>query len=124
MEIGLTYTSRMVVEEGHLAQNVGSGDLPVLATPVMIMLMENAAMLAVADEISSEESTVGAQISVAHLRPTPLADTITATATLTAVEGRKLTFAVVAEDSKGVIGEGTHVRYIINRERFVSKITQ
>lgn len=124
MEIGLTYTSRMVVEEGHLAQNVGSGDLPVLATPVMIMLMENAAMLAVADEISSEESTVGAQISAAHLRPTPLADTIAATATLTAVEGRKLTFAVVAEDSKGVIGEGTHVRYIINRERFVSKITQ
>ena len=114
----------MVVEEGHLAQNVGSGDLPVLATPVMIMLMENAAMLAVADEISDEESTVGAQISATHLRPTPLADTITATATLTAVEGRKLTFAVVAEDSKGVIGEGTHVRYIINRERFVSKITQ
>lgn len=123
MELGLTYTSSMVVEECHLAQSVGSGDLPVLATPVMIMLMENAAMLAVAGEINSEESTVGSQISATHLRPTPLADTITATATLKAVEGRKLTFAVVAEDSKGVIGEGTHVRYIINRERFVSKIT-
>lgn len=123
MELGLTYTSRMVVEECHLAQSVGSGDLPVLATPVMIMLMENAAMLAVAGEIGSEESTVGSQISASHICPTPLADTITATATLKAVEGRKLTFDVVAEDSKGVIGEGTHVRYIINRERFISKIT-
>jgi predicted thioesterase len=123
MKIGQTYTSQLLVEERHLAINVGSGDLPVLATPVMVMLMENAAMKSVADTIADDETTVGAQVSVSHLRPTPLADTVNATATLVEIDGRKLTFRVIAEDSKGLVGEGTHVRYIVNRERFVSKIT-
>jgi predicted thioesterase len=123
MKIGQTYTSQLLVEERHLAINVGSGDLPVLATPVMVMLMENAAMKSVADTIAGDETTVGAQVSVSHLRPTPLADTVNATATLVEIDGRKLTFRVIAEDSKGLVGEGTHVRYIVNRERFVSKIT-
>lgn len=123
MKIGQTYTSQLLVEERHLAINVGSGDLPVLATPVMVMLMENAAMKSVADTIAEDETTVGAQVSVSHLRPTPLADTVNATATLVEIDGRKLTFRVIAEDSKGLVGEGTHVRYIVNRERFVSKIT-
>ena len=123
MKIGQTYTSQLLVEERHLAINVGSGDLPVLATPVMVMPMENAAMKSVADTIADDETTVGAQVSVSHLRPTPLADTVNATATLVEIDGRKLTFRVIAEDSKGLVGEGTHVRYIVNRERFVSKIT-
>ena len=123
MKIGQTFTSQLLVEERHLAINVGSGDLPVLATPVMVMLMENAAMKSVADTIADDETTVGAQVSVSHLRPTPLADTLNATATLVEIDGRKLTFRVIAEDSKGLVGEGTHVRYIVNRERFVSKIT-
>ena len=123
MKIGQTYTSQLLVEERHLAINVGSGDLPVLATPVMVMLMENAAMKSVADTIADDETTVGAQVSVSHIRPTPLADTVNATATLVEIDGRKLTFRVIAEDSKGLVGEGTHVRYIVNRERFVSKIT-
>lgn len=123
MKIGQTYTSQLLVEERHLAINVGSGDLPVLATPVMVMLMENAAMKSVADTIADDETTVGAQVSVSHLRPTPLADTVNATATLVEIDGRKLTFRVIAEDSKGLVGEGTHVRYIVNCERFVSKIT-
>lgn len=123
MKIGQTYTSQLLVEERHLAINVGSGDLPVLATPVMVMLMENAAMKSVADTIADDETTVGAQVSVSHLRPTPLADTVNATATLVEIDGRKLTFRVIAEDSKGLVGEGMHVRYIVNRERFVSKIT-
>ena len=123
MKIGQTYTSQLLVEERHLAINVGSGDLPVLATPVMVMLMENAAMKSVADTIADDETTVGAQVSVSHLRPTPLSDIVNATATLVEIDGRKLTFRVIAEDSKGLVGEGTHVRYIVNRERFVSKIT-
>lgn len=123
MKIGQTFTSQLLVEERHLAINVGSGDLSVLATPVMVMLMENAAMKSVADTIADDETTVGAQVSVSHLRPTPLADTVNATATLVEIDGRKLTFRVIAEDSKGLVGEGTHVRYIVNRERFVSKIT-
>ena len=123
MKIGQTYTSQLLVEERHLAINVGSGDLPVLATPVMVMLMENAAMKSVADTIAGDETTVGAQVSVSHLRPTPLADTVNATATLVEIDGRKLTFRGIAEDSQGLVGEGTHVRYIVNHERCVSNIT-
>lgn len=122
MNIGLSHTSSLVVEDRHLALNVGSGDLPVLGTPVMLTFMENAAMLAVSSELGEDESTVGSMISSSHVRPTAPGDTITATATLEAVEGRKLTFRVEAHDSKGVIGEGSHVRYIINKTKFLAKL--
>lgn len=122
MNIGLSHTSSLVVEDRHLALNVGSGDLPVLGTPVMLTLMENAAMLAVSPELGDDESTVGSMITSSHVRPTAPGDTITATATLEAVEGRKLTFRVEAHDSKGVIGEGSHVRYIINKTKFLAKL--
>ena len=122
MNTGLSHTSTLIIEDRHLAVNVGSGDLPVLATPVMMSLMENAAMLAVSPELGDDESTVGSQIASSHLHPTPSGATITATATLTAVEGRKLTFHVEAFDPKGKIGEGEHTRYIISRTRFMAKL--
>jgi len=122
MEIGLTYTNELKVTEELTAAHVGSGDLPVLATPIMIALMENAAMYAVIDELDDELTTVGASVEATHLRPTPLDDIVKATATLEAVEGRKLTFKIVARDSKGIIGECTHVRYIVNIEKFMSKL--
>lgn len=122
MEIGLTYTNELKVTEELTAAHVGSGDLPVLATPIMIALMENAAMYAVIDELDDESTTVGASVEATHLRPTPLDDIVKATATLEAVEGRKLTFKIVSRDSKGIIGECTHVRYIVNIEKFMSKL--
>ena len=122
MEIGLTYTNELKVTEELTAAHVGSGDLPVLATPIMIALMENAAMYAVIDELDDESTTVGASVEATHLRPTPLDDIVKATATLEAVEGRKLTLKIVARDSKGIIGECTHVRYIVNIEKFMSKL--
>ena len=122
MEIGLTYTNELKVTDELTAAHVGSGDLPVLATPIMIALMENAAMNAVIDELDDESTTVGASVEATHLRPTPLDDIVKATATLEAVEGRKLTFKIVARDSKGIIGECTHVRYIVNIEKFMSKL--
>lgn len=122
MQIGKKYTSTLVVAEQHLACNVGSGDLRVLATPIMMALMENAAMLCVADELDNTSSTVGGQIASSHLKPTGLGRTIQATAELTAVEGRKLTFHISASDDEGLIGEGTHLRFIVDRERFMSKL--
>lgn len=122
MQIGKKYTSTLVVAEQHLACNVGSGDLRVLATPMMMALMENAAMLCVADELDGASSTVGGQIASSHLKPTALGRTIQATAELTAVEGRKLTFHISASDDEGLIGEGTHLRFIVDRERFMSKL--
>lgn len=118
----LSHTSTTVVAETNTACTLGSGDLQVLATPAMVALMENAAMSAAATLLSDDESTVGAQISVSHLRPTGIGHTVSATATLTAHEGRKLSFAVTASDEQGVIGEGIHTRYIVSRERFMAKV--
>lgn len=112
----------MVVEERHLACHVGSGDLRVLATPMMMALMENAAMLCVASSIEAVNSTVGGQIESSHIRPTGLGHSVEATAELTAIEGRKLTFRVSANDEKGLIGEGTHIRYVVDKERFMQKV--
>lgn len=122
METGKTYTSTLTVEEQHLACNVGSGDLRVFATPMMMALMENAAMLCVADDLEEGNSTVGGHISSSHIKPTGIGHTVSATATLTAVEGRKLTFKVTAQDEDGVIGEGEHLRFIVGKEKFMSKV--
>lgn len=117
----MTHTSTMTVGERHLALTVGSGDLPVLATPMMVALMENAAMLCAEPELGEGETTVGSHIDVSHVRPTPLGAVVTATATLLSREGRKLTFHVEAKDPQGLVGEGEHVRYIINKEKFMAK---
>ena len=122
MEKGLTYTSAVTVDATNVAAAVGSGDMHVFATPIMVALMENAAMLAVAEHLPEGCGTVGAMMHTSHVKPSPMGETVTATAVLTEVEGRKLTFRVEASDSKGVIGEGTHVRYIVDRERFLSKL--
>ena len=118
----MTYTSTITVLEQHLASTVGSGDLPVFATPMMVALMENAAMLCVQSLLAKGESTVGAHISVSHIKPTALGKQVSATATLLSREDRKLTFRVEASDTQGLIGEGEHVRYIINKEKFMNKL--
>lgn len=122
MNIGLNYTSTTTVENSNTALALGSGDMEVFATPAMVALMENAAMNAVAAHLEAGQTTVGSQITTTHIKPSALGATITATATLTAVEGRKLTFAVEAYDGETLIGSGTHVRYIVDRERFLAKL--
>ena len=118
----MKYTSTITVEEKHLACTVGSGDLPVLATPMMVALMENAAMTAVAAELPEGSTTVGSEMNCSHIKPSKLGATITASAVLTAVEGRKLSFTVGASDEQGIIGEGVHVRFIVDRDRFLAKL--
>lgn len=122
MEIGLKHESTTVVSAANTAATLGSGDMDVFATPAMVALMENAAMLAVKDHLPEGSATVGTQISTSHLKASPLGATITASAELTAVDGRRLTFAVKAWDEKGIIGEGSHTRFVVDRERFLSKL--
>ncbi len=122
MEKGLYFTSTSTVTAENTAIAMGSGDMDVLATPSLVALMENAAMEAVIEKLDDDQTTVGAHIDIAHIRPTPIGETVHATAVLTAVEGRKLTFNVKAEDGQGLIGEGTHVRYIVDRNIFLSKL--
>lgn len=122
MEIGLTFTSTTVVDNTNTAVALGSGDMEVFATPAMVALMENAAMMAVALHLDEGDTTVGSMISTTHLKPSKVGRSISAVAELTEVEGRKLTFKITAYDADVVIGEGDHVRYIVNREKFLSKL--
>ena len=122
MEIGLKYESQAVVSEANTAATLGSGDMAVFATPAMVALMENAAMLAVKESLPEGSATVGTQMNTSHIKASPLGATITASAELTAVDGRRLTFAVKAWDENGIIGEGEHTRFVVDRERFLSKL--
>lgn len=122
LEIGLTHTSNLVVTDGNTAIALGSGDMPVLATPAMMALMENAAMLAVASELEDADTTVGGHIESSHMRPTPVGAEVSATATLEKIDGRKLYFKIIAHQGDAIIGEGTHLRFIVNKKKFMSKL--
>ncbi|MBR4829605.1 MAG: thioesterase family protein [Muribaculaceae bacterium] len=119
---GLTYSSKLTVDEAVTAIAIGSGDLPVLATPAMMALMENAAMLAVADHLPEGCTTVGGHISASHLKPTPVGETVTATATVIKVDGKKIEFRVEAHCGEMLLGEGTHLRFIVDKEKFMSRL--
>lgn len=119
---GLSHTSTLIVSPEKTAISAGSGDMPVFATPMMMALMENAAMLAVADELPEGATTVGGHIASSHVKPSPVGAEVSATATLTKVEGKKLYFDVKAMMGDDVIGEGTHLRFIVDREKFLSRL--
>lgn len=122
MELGLSYESNTLVTESNTAEALGSGDMAVFATPAMVALMENAAMLAVKDSLPEGSTTVGVEMHTSHIKASAMGANVTASATLVEVDGRRLTFDVKAWDDKGVIGEGRHVRFVVDRERFLSKL--
>ena len=122
IEIGLKHTSELVVTEGVTAAVVGSGDMPVLATPMMMALMENAAMLAVKDELPEGSTTVGGHIESSHLKPSKIGDKVSATAEVTKVDGRKIEFKVSAYSGDTLLGEGTHLRFVVDREKFLARL--
>ena len=122
VEVGLNHTSELTVTDAVTAVRMGSGDMPVLATPAMMALMENAAMLAVADDLPEGSTTVGGHIASSHLRPSKIGDVVRAVAEVTKVDGRKIEFKVSAYSGDILLGEGTHLRFVVDRERFMSKI--
>jgi len=122
LEVRLKHTSELIVGDAVTAIQMGSGDMPVLATPAMMALMENAAMLAVADELPEGCTTVGGHIESSHLRPSRIGDKVSATAEVTKVDGKKIEFKVVAYSGETLLGEGTHLRFIVDRESFMSKL--
>ena len=122
VEVGLKHTSELTVTDAVTAVRMGSGDMPVLATPAMMALMENAAMLAVADDLPEGSTTVGGHIASSHLRPSKIGDVVRAVAEVTKVDGRKIEFNVSAYSGDVLLGEGTHLRFVVDRERFMSNI--
>lgn len=124
LKTGITYTAKQKVEHKDTAAYYGSGLVEVFATPAMIALMENAALKTVLPYLGEEHNTVGFEINVRHIKPTPVGMQVECTATLTEVDAKKLVFKVEAKDEEGIIGEGTHIRYIINSKRFMEKLNQ
>ena len=122
IEVGLKHVSELTVTDAFTAIKAGSGDMPVLATPMMMALMENAAMLAVKDELPAGSTTVGGHIESSHLKPTPTGVVVRAEAEVTKVDGRKIEFRVAAYAGETLLGEGTHLRFIVDREKFMSKL--
>ncbi len=122
IQTGLKHTSERVVDETVTAIAAGSGDMPVLATPAMMALMENAAMLAVKDALPQGCTTVGGHIESSHLRPTKVGDTVRAEAEVTRVEGKKIHFHVAAYCGDTLLGEGTHLRFVVEREKFIARL--
>ena len=115
---GLTGTAEIVVGTRDMAPHIGSGKIKVLATPVMVSLMEEAALNAVEGSLPAGHQTVGTRLDVTHTAATPVGLRVTARAELTGVNGRRLTFRVSAADEHEQIGEGTHERIVVNVERF------
>ena len=122
LQEGLSHSSQLTVTEAVTAITMGSGDMPVLATPAMMALMENAAMLAVAGHLPEGCTTVGGHITSSHLKPSKLGDKVTATATVTRVEGKKIEFKVEAHCGDTLLGEGTHLRFVVDRTKFLSRL--
>lgn len=123
IQVGQSATAMVTVTESNIAKTMKSGSLEVFATPAMCALMEEAAQAAVQPKLNDGEGTVGISLSISHDAPSPIGATITATATVTAVEGRKISFAIEASDGVGIIGKGTHERFIINNEKFMTTVS-
>ena len=121
LEIGLKGRAETIVTEQNTAEAIGSGLVPVFGTPYMIALMENAAVNAIQPCLAADEGSVGTLLNIAHSSATPIGMKVWAEAEVTAVDGKALTFAVTAYDEAGVIGKGTHNRFIITVDRFLAK---
>ena len=121
LPIGLKGQAETTVNEQNTAAAMGSGLLPVFATPAMLALMENAAATSVQPFLGEGEGTVGTRLEVSHLAATPIGLAVRAESELVAVDRRKLTFTVRAWGGEELIGEGTHQRFVIDNARFREK---
>lgn len=122
LTIGKAATVTTTVSETNTAKAVGSGNLDVFSTPMMIALMEQAACECLSGSLEPGQGSVGTQINVAHTAASPLGAVVSATATISKVDGRKVSFDVVASDGSNQIGNGTHDRFIIDEKRFMDKL--
>ena len=122
--VGMTGEATALVEKEDTAQAVGSGSLLVYATPCMAALMEGAACEAIEQALPQGQTSVGTALTLEHISATPVGLEVRARAEVTAVEGKKITFAITASDEAGEIGRATHTRVLVNSEKFLEKTYQ
>ena len=122
--VGMKGRAESQVTETNTAVSAGSGTLSVFATPWMCALMEQAAWTAVAPCLAEGESTVGTKLNISHLSASPVGLTVWAESEVTLVNGKRIEFKVTAYDEKGLIGEGTHERFVVTNERFLAKVAR
>lgn len=119
--IGMQGETITTVEREDTAYEVGSGDLLVYATPCMVALMEGAACNAISEALPEDKTSVGISLEISHISATPVGLEVRAEAKVIEVEGSVITFHVSAYDEKAKIGEGTHKRAVIHKQRFLEK---
>ena len=124
LEIGIKHTKSEIVCEKNTAAALGSGLLPVYATPAMIALLEGTCAEAVAAELEDGSTTVGTKLDVEHIAATPLGMEVRCECELTEIDRRRLVFCVEIFDKAGMIGRGTHERFIVAAEKFMAKTNE
>jgi len=122
LKVGIIGHGEQVVDNKDTAKAYGSGLADVFATPAMIGLMENTAHISIGNLLPEGCISVGTLVNIEHLRATPLGEKVRCETVLEAIDGRKLLFSVAAFDAKGLIGKGTHERFVVNVEKFMSKL--
>ena len=122
LQPGRVGTVTLIVAEEHTAPRLGSGRAPVLGSPAMIALIEAAAVACVEDQLADGQETLGIHLDVEHIAATPVGLSVTATARLIEVSGRKLLFNVEARDARELIGRGRHTRVVVDSARFRAKV--
>jgi predicted thioesterase len=122
LKIGLNAIIEKTVTEDDTALHHGSGTLKVYATPAMIGLMENTSKNAIDLYLEPGDTTVGIEVNIKHIKATPIGMKVKCEAVVKDIQGKKITFLVKAYDENGLIGEGTHLRYIVNIDNFMGKL--
>ena len=121
LQVGIRGSGEAVVTKALTAKAMGSGELPVYATPAMVTLVEETAWKSVAPALEPGQGTVGTKLDLAHLAATPLGRKVRCETELIEIDRRRLTFSAEVFDEAGKIGEGTHERFIVDSERFLAK---
>ena len=121
IEVGIRGRAEEIVTDNNTASAACSGALPVYGTPYMVALMEKAAWTSIAPFLAPGDSTVGTKVDITHLSATPKGMKVWAESEITLVDGKRIELKVAAYDEKGMIGEGTHERFIVTDERFLAK---
>ncbi len=119
---GLTGEANVTVSKLLTASHMGSGRIPVYATPAMVALMEAAAVSAIGQYLDESQTSVGISIEIKHLAATPIGQEVRARAEVIEVNGRRVTFSIQAWDEQEKIGEGTHTRFIVDAQQFLERV--